>query len=136
MGFWDDPALKPAGGDYVKFENPGDSVAGTIINLGVKTWQDGDKSARITLDLDSGGTCILTASNAHLQRLLWSAKPQLGDHIMVRFDGEEKAGGGGFKRKVFTLEVSPTGKRDAAAITHQTVPTGRHAPPAGDLPLM
>lgn len=102
MSIWDDPDMQP-NDTYIRFENVGDEVSGTITTITKRTFADGKVAAEFTLNT-SRGVKKLTASQSQLQRLMWNHKPDLGDTITVRFDSLEKMAGG-MTRKLFTLRV-------------------------------
>lgn len=111
MSFWDLPDMQ-ANDEYVRFENVGDTVAGTLMGLSVRTFDDGKKAAQLVLDTDRG-IRTLTASQTQLARLLRTHRPELGDKVSVRFDSVEKMTGGR-TRKVFTLTVDRATSTPAA----------------------
>jgi len=87
---WND--LGPAG-DFIRFENPGESVTGTITSLGIHEWEDGKKSPQLGLDVD-GEAKVLTAGQVGLAAKLRELRPQVGDSITVTYKGTEKRAGG------------------------------------------
>lgn len=110
---WDDPVFND--GDYVKFNNKGDEVAGTIEEITSYTFPDKeDEDGKVikgntvpVLKLRVGTEQILTvtAGNAHLKEKLISLKPQVGDSIHITYvdDSPTKFGG---KKKMFLVKVS------------------------------
>lgn len=105
-GFWDLPDMQ-ANDEYVRFETPGDTITGTVMQLSVRTFDDGKKAAQIVLDTDRGPR-TLTASQTHLARLMRAHRPELGDTVTIRFDSIEKMTGGR-TRKTFTMGVQRAG---------------------------
>lgn len=88
-GVWDQ---FESGGNYVSFENIGDEFAGTILNIGAKTWPpENGKPARTTPQLqmrdDSGEEWTLTAGWALLIAALKKEAPNVGDHLRIRMTG-------------------------------------------------
>lgn len=107
MSIWDDPDMAP-NDTYIRFENVGDEITGTITSITKRTFADGKNAAEFTLDTPRG-LKRMTASQSQLQRLMWNQKPDLGDTITVRFDSLEKMAGG-MTRKLFTLRVQRRGE--------------------------
>lgn len=104
---WDDPAIK-ANDDYVKFENPGDKVVGTILDISVHTFPDGKKAPKLVIRTDGGDERVLTAGQTMLLRRLAELRPDVGDRIAVLFERVEKRDGGK-TMKVFQVEVARQG---------------------------
>ena len=93
MSIWDNPELK-SGGDYFKFSEPGDSITGTVISIGVQQWEDGSKSPKITLTTENGEEKIVTAGQVRLKLALVEQRPEIGDKIKITFTDVEKRAGG------------------------------------------
>jgi hypothetical protein len=89
---WDDPELKVTD-EYVKFENVGDTVTGTVLGISVHRWDDGSTCPQLLLDVD-GDEINLTAGQTRLKRALAEQRPQVGDTITATFTEEEKRPGG------------------------------------------
>ena len=89
---WDDPDLK-TGGDYFKFENPGDTITGTLISVGIHTWDDGSKSPQLRLETEDGEK-VVTAGQIRLKIALTEKRPEVGDKIKITYEGMEKRAGG------------------------------------------
>lgn len=100
---WDDPDLRPDG-DYVKFEEPGDSVTGDVIGVGKHTFPDGKVCAKLTIRTDEGEDKTLTAGQVRLVAELREKRPTIGDRIRVVFTEVEKRPGGK-TMKHFTVDV-------------------------------
>jgi len=79
--------------DYIQFENPGDTVTGTITSIGVHTWADGKKSPQIGLDTPDGDK-TLTAGQVQLAAKLRELRPNVGDTLTVTYTRSEKRDGG------------------------------------------
>lgn len=92
MSIWDQ--INKTNGEYVKFETPGDSVAGTIIDLGLHTFEDGKKVVKLTIRTDTGETTTLTAGQVQLAAKLGEVRPEVGDHLTVIYVRSEKRAGG------------------------------------------
>lgn len=111
---WDDPDMK-VGGDYIKFENVGDTAVGTIRHIGKKVWDDGSVSPTLLLACDDGEERTVTAGQIQLKAKLAEARPQVGDRIRIEFtENERRAGGKTLKH--FKVDVK----------------AGEPAPPADD----
>lgn len=128
---WDDPDMEPNDA-YVRFENVGDEVTGTILSITKRTFEDGKKAAQFLLDTGRGQK-TLTASQSHLQRLMWHHKPDLGDTITVRFDSVEKMTGGR-TRKLFTVRVDRANGREQIPAAWPTAAGLPEAPAFGKPP--
>lgn len=107
MSVWDDPAIK-ANDDYVKFENPGDKVVGTILDISVHTFPDGKKAPKLVIREDDGDERVLTAGQTMLLRRLGELRPDVGDRIAVVFERVERRDGGK-TMKHFQVEVARQG---------------------------
>lgn len=90
---WDDPELQ-SGGEFVKFENPGDKVAGTITAIKKHRFDDGNVVPQIYLEDDDGESRTLTAGQVRLKAALAEQRPEVGDHLTVIFEKAEKRAGG------------------------------------------
>ena len=100
---WDDPDLKP-NGDFVKFENEGDSVTGEILKIGKHRFDDGSVAPQILLKTDDGEK-TLTVGQVRLKVLFAEQRPNVGDRITVTYTEKEKRAGGK-TLKHFDLKVS------------------------------
>lgn len=102
MSLWDDPSMK-IGGDYVKFETVGDSVAGTLLSVGAHKWEDGSVSPKLLIDTGEGEKTV-TAGQIRLKAALAEARPEAGDKIKITLTQIEKRQGGK-TLKHFDVEV-------------------------------
>ena len=89
MSVWDQ---FESGGNYVEFQNIGDRFAGTIVNIGAKTWPaENGKPARTTPQLQmkdaNGEEWTLTAGWALLIAALKKEAPNVGDHLDITLTG-------------------------------------------------
>lgn len=109
MSVWDDPELR-TGGEFVKFENPGDQIAGTISAIRKHRFDDGNVVPQIILTADDGEERTLTAGQVRLKAALAEQRPEVGDHITVVYERQERRAGGK-TLKHFAVTV----KRGAAA---------------------
>lgn len=89
---WDDPEL--AAGEYVKFENPGDTISGVITLIGKKRWDDGKVAPQLDIIDEAGESRTITAGQARLQYELREQRPEVGDRIAITFTSVEKRAGG------------------------------------------
>lgn len=92
MSIWDDPTIRPTS-DYVRFENPGDSVHGEIISLGLHQFDDGKRAPKMII-ATANGDITLTAGQQQLMAKLTELRPEVGDTITVTFTRSEKRAGG------------------------------------------
>ena len=112
MSIWDDPDLQ-AGGEFISFENIGDTVSGTINAIRTHRFDDGKVVPQILLTTDSGEERTLTAGQVRLKAELAEKRPEAGDHLKVTLSDIEKRSGGK-TLKHFTVEVGHGGKPAAA----------------------
>jgi hypothetical protein len=124
MSVWDDPELR-AGGDFITFENVGDTASGVVQVIRVKRWDDGKVSPEILLVDDNGEEKTLTAGQIKLKLLLAEQRPEVGDHITVKLTDIEKRSGGK-TLKHFSLDIKRgTG---TAAAAPEPAPASAAAP--------
>lgn len=110
---WDDPEIK-AGGDYIKFDNPGDTVSGTVTAIRAHRFDDGKVVPQVLLVTDDGEEKTMTAGPVRLKAELAEQRPESGDHIKVTFREVEKRAGGK-TLKHFDVEVTRAGSTPAPA---------------------
>lgn len=99
---WADPDFA-IGGDYIKFENVGDTVTGKVIAVRKHVWDDGSVSPQILLDTDEGEK-TLTAGQVRLKAALAEKRPQPGQHVTITLTDVEKRAGGK-TLKIFDVQV-------------------------------
>lgn len=92
MSIWDDPELRMSS-DYVSFENVGDTVAGTVINIRAHRFDDGKVVPQLMLDVD-GEEKTVTAGQVRLKAALAEKRPEPGDAISITLTEIEKRAGG------------------------------------------
>jgi len=92
MSIWDDPELRTSS-DYVSFENVGDKVAGTIINIKAHRFDDGKVVPQLLLDVN-GEEKTVTAGQVRLKAALAEKRPEPGDAITIELTDIEKRAGG------------------------------------------
>jgi hypothetical protein len=113
MSIWDDPELK-INSDYIKFENPGDTAAGTIVAIRAHKFDDGNVVPQIILNTADGEKTV-TAGQMQLKAMLADKRPNVGDHITITFTEVEKRSGGKTLKK-FDVQVGATATAPPAAI--------------------
>lgn len=107
MSIWDNPEFKSEGSNtYVNFKNIGDSVEGTVLSVGLQTWDDGSVAPKITIHT-SEGERTLTAGQIRLKMALAEKRPEKGDHLAVKFVSIEDRGSGK-TLKHFDVDVRKT----------------------------
>ena len=92
MSIWDDPELR-LNTDYVKFENVGDTITGTVVTIRAQKWEDGTISPQVILDCE-GVEKTVTAGQIRLKAALAEKRPEAGDVITITFSQVEKRSGG------------------------------------------
>lgn len=117
MSIWDDPEIK-SGGEFVSFENVGDTVSGTITAVRTHRFDDGKVVPQILLATDDGEERTLTAGQVRLKASLAEQRPEAGDHLKVTLSQIEKRAGGK-TLKHFDVEV----KRGDGATSAAAQPT-------------
>jgi hypothetical protein len=103
MSVWDE--FKTAE-DRWKPENPGDSIAGTIVGIRVATMPDQTRIPQLTVRKDDGSEVSLLASQSQLQRKLALLDPVPGQRIAIAFTHVENLQGGR-TLKHFDVAVKP-----------------------------
>ena len=113
LDVWADPDFA-IGGDYVKFDAPGDSVTGKVIAVRKHVWDDGTASPQLLLETDDGEKTV-TAGQVRLKAALAEKRPQPGQHVTITLTEIEKRAGGK-TLKHFSVEVGTpvAGKTEAA----------------------
>lgn len=109
---WDDPDLR-VGGEFVKFDNVGDTVSGTINAVRAHRFDDGSVAPQILLVTDDGEERTVTAGQVRLKAALAEQRPEAGDHITITFTEVEKRAGGK-TLKHFDVKVTRGGGQAAA----------------------
>lgn len=104
MSVWDDPEIR-SGGDFIKLENVGDTVSGTVSGIRAHRFDDGKVAPQVLLVTDDGEEKTLTAGQVRLKAVLAEQRPESGDHIKVTLTEIEKRAGGK-TLKHFDVEVT------------------------------
>jgi len=113
---WDDPDLRQ-GGEFVKFENVGDTISGVINAVRAHRFDDGSVVPQILLTTDDDEERTVTAGQIRLKTALATERPEAGDHISITFTQEEKRSGGK-TLKHFDVKVNRGGTpQPTAAVT-------------------
>jgi uncharacterized protein YhfF len=89
---YDDPDVR-IGGDFIKFENVGDSVTGTVLSVGKHTFPDGKVAIKLIIDTDDGEK-TLTAGQIQLAQKLQELRPEVGEIVSIKHTGVEKRAAG------------------------------------------
>ena len=113
MSVWDTPELQTSS-DYIKFENAGDTVTGTVVNISAHKWDDGSVSPQILLQTGEGQQTV-TAGQVRLKALLAEKRPEVGDTLTITHTGIEKRAGGK-TLKLWTVEVLRGGGGGLSAV--------------------
>jgi hypothetical protein len=121
--FWSDPEMFQSG-DFIKFNDVGDSVTGTITAVRKHMFEDGKVVPQIELDT-ADGPKTLTAGQVRLKAALAEKRPGVGDLLTVTLTGIEKRAGGK-TLKHFDVTVGPVTAAPAPAF----VPAPAAAAPA------
>lgn len=90
---WDNPEMK-VGGDYIKFDNVGDTITGTVLSVGAHKWDDGTVSPQVLLQTADGEEKTITAGQIRLKAALAEKRPEVGDTLTVTYTELEKRAGG------------------------------------------
>lgn len=98
---WDDFA----NGDFIKFENVGDSVAGEVRSLTVGQDFNGAPCPKILIATDEGDERTVTAGQKVLQSRLAEVRPQVGEKVAIVYSGVGDAKPGKAPAKLFTVQV-------------------------------
>jgi hypothetical protein len=124
---WDDPDLR-VGGEFVKFENVGDTISGTVNAVRAHRFDDGSVAPQILLTTDDGEERTVTAGQVRLKAELATQRPEPGDHVTITHTEVEKRSGGK-TLKHFKVEVRHGGA-PAPTPTQAQAPAGAVDPAA------
>lgn len=111
MSIWDDAEIR-TGGEFVKFDNIGDTVTGTITAIRKHQFDDGKVVPQLFLDVD-GEERTLTAGQVRLKAALAEQRPDVGDTLTVTLSNVEKRTGGK-TLKHFDVSIARGGSTPAA----------------------
>lgn len=130
MSHWDDPDLK-ADAEFFKFDQVGDSIAGTITKIGKHKFDDGKVATQLGLTTAEGREWTVTAGQVRLAAALQEQRPEVGDHISITYTQKEPRPGGK-TLKHFEVKVRGTGQPAAPAAAAATPATADpDGPPPG-----
>jgi hypothetical protein len=87
---------------WVRWDEPGDSITGKVVELRDGQGYKGDSVPELLLDTVDGEK-ILTAGQVDLRKGLSAAQPEVGDEITIRFTGYGQAKGGQNPPKHFAV---------------------------------
>lgn len=120
MSIYDDPEIR-VGGDFVTFENVGDSVTGTVLYVGKHTFADGKVAIKLILDTDDGEK-TLTAGQVQLSAKLREVRPDVGERVSIKFTNIEKRGGGKTLKHFDVKKKAGNGSIPAPTVTDDEEP--------------
>lgn len=107
---WDDPELR-TGGEYVRFDQPGDTITGKIVAQRTHRFDDGKLVPQIILDCGDEGERTLTAGQIRLKAELAALRPTNGDTLTVTLTQIERRAGG---KELKHFDVSVNGASASA----------------------
>lgn len=119
---WDNPELK-VGGEFVKFDNVGDTISGTISAIRAHKFDDGSVAPQILLVTDDGEERTVTAGQIRLKTALAEQRPEASDHITITYTQNEKRAGGKTLKHFDLVVKRGTGETPAAALASTPVAT-------------
>lgn len=96
--------FKGGTGEFVKFEQVGDMVTGSIVGIRAHTF-DADKGPVPLIDIEprgGGDPVTLSVDKVDLRFKLAEIDPQIGDDLRVKFTGTQKVANG--TKKVFEVQ--------------------------------
>jgi hypothetical protein len=96
------------GGDFVKFDEIGDAVVGTIKEIREGRDYNGNPCPELVLEVsEDGDEKTVTAGQALLKAALAEAAPQVGNKIRITYTGNSQGKPGRNPAKEFKVEVKP-----------------------------
>lgn len=108
QSIWDDPELRP-GGDFVRFDSPGDTVSGVISAIKAHRFEDGSVAPQVHfIDDTDGEDKTLTVGQIKLKLLFHEERPEPGDWFQATYTEQERRAGGK-TLKHFNLTVNRGG---------------------------
>lgn len=105
-------------GDWITFDNVGDTVIGDVI--AIRTGKDfsGNPCPELVLKMDDGSEKTLTAGQVRLKSELAEQAPQVGDRIRIVYSGVGDAKPGKAPAKLFDVAVKTgAGNTDPQPVT-------------------
>lgn len=100
-------------GRYVKWDEPGKQIVGTVTSKTVGTDLQGNPCPELGIRDDHDEDHTVSASQAQLKNALIEAAPQIGDRISIKYVGDEKRDGGKTLKK-FEVKTKPAPAAPAA----------------------
>lgn len=96
------------GGDFVKFDEVGDAVIGTVKEVREGRDYNGNPCPELVLEVsDDGDEKTVTAGQALLKAALAESAPAVGDRIRITYSGNSQGKPGRNPAKQFTVDVKP-----------------------------
>lgn len=129
MSVWDDPEIRQ-GGEFFKFNQVGDRIAGTINAIRTHRFEDGKVAPQILLTTDEGDERTLTVGQVRLKAALAEQRPEPGDHLTVTFTQNEKRTGGK-TLKHFEVQIRRASQAGAAPAAQRSTADSVLGKPAG-----
>lgn len=122
MSIWDDKDVI-ATGDYIRFENVGDSVEGVVSEIVKHTFVDDETGERrvapkLTIICTDGVERILTAGQVRLRLKLVELRPEVSDYLKITLTENEKRGKKTLKHFDVTHKKGDGSVPKAAASAH------------------
>jgi hypothetical protein len=107
-------------GDFVKFENVGDTVTGILKEVREGRDFNGNPCPLLVIEVESGDEKTLTAGQVLLKQALAEQRPQAGDKIRITYSGIGEAKPGKAPAKQFIVQVlKGPFELQSAAVGHQ-----------------
>jgi len=131
MSVWDDPDLR-GGGDFVKLEQVGDTIEGTIIAVRTHQFDDGSKVPQLLIARPDGVEVTWSAGQIQAKRKLAELRPEAGDYLKVTYEHEERRSGGKTLKHLDVEVRRGNGKPATAPPKAGTGGAGSEPPPAVD----
>lgn len=102
--------IPASAGNYVKWDEPGKTIVGTVTSKGRGTDLQGQPCPEIGVRTDTGEDHTISASQAALKATLLekAAEIQIGARIAIKYVGDEKRDGGKtLKRFEVQIKAAP-----------------------------
>jgi hypothetical protein len=118
---YDEPTIQPEDDDFIRMEQVGDGVQGTILKIDIIPAKFGPV-LKYTMQLGAGREGSFLAGSKNLKGQLMSMKPRPGDWLDIKLV-ELRPTTMGSPLKVFEVNVMPAGQPTSpVAVTHQAQP--------------
>ncbi|MBA2952193.1 hypothetical protein GON03_19435 [Nocardioides sp. MAH-18] len=99
---WDDPRVKPKGARFAKFNDIGDEHEGVIAEVTIQLFDEGRDTEKAVPKLIFEDGTEVTCSASNLHRMMYEQRPEVGDHIRIRYVGDDDAD---YNRKLFDVDI-------------------------------